>query len=71
MRINKRKIYAKEMKYFCKEKFKITLYPVSSPFIMFVGGGDHLTYAAVLLITPVRTSIGGEDGGPSNVLPSI
>lgn len=35
------------------------------------GGGDHRTNAAVLFMTPVRTSIGGEDGGPSSVLPVI
>ena len=46
----------------------LTLYPVSSPFKLFDGGGDHLTYAAVLLITPTRTSVGGDDGMPSIVL---
>lgn len=46
----------------------LTLYPVSSPFKLFEGGGDHRTYAAVLFITPTRTSVGGEDGTPSIVL---
>lgn len=46
----------------------LTLYPVSSPFKLFDGGGDHRTYAAVLFITPTLTSVGGEDGTPSIVL---
>lgn len=46
----------------------LTLYPVSSPFKLFDGGGDHRTYAAVLFITPTRTSVGGDDGIPSIVL---
>lgn len=42
---------------------------MSSPFSIAIGGGDHRTNAAVLLITPTRISVGGELGGPSNVLP--
>lgn len=42
---------------------------MSSPLSIAIGGGDHRTNAAVLLITPTRISVGGELGGPSNVLP--
>lgn len=42
---------------------------MSSPLSIATGGGDHLTKAAVVLITPTRISVGGLDGGPSNVLP--
>lgn len=46
-----------------------TLQPVSSPLSMAAGGADHRTKAAVVFITPTRISVGGELGGPSNVLP--